>query len=512
MNRKAPRRYLSALLSAFILVIALSIFTLETIFSARNEFRPLELDYIRAAFIACSVALTALVVVSSSLPPKLAMAARAVTGVFFAATVFSINWSMVEDFVLLPAYAMAGLCLLAAYLTYIVLSLGNRGRSVVAALVVLILILGPVRGMLNAQEDEDSSEFPGVEDVTFETKPNIYFIVFDSIHPKSLTSRYMGIEETAFQETFYARMDRFENLFSARVPTKSALNLMLRMEVDEFDRATPESLELFRGKYDGRLNAIFRNNDYEINTSYYGTYFGIEQGRYVDRYHTSQTTSACTFNDSKFRQVSLFGLCRFIDKKDASTTENGKDTAGSGRDKWPQADHLLNFVSYLSRQNKPQFLLANIYTPGHTKKDFVIENEKAVAAFNDYYQARSSQAQRVLNKLLDQLEREDPTAILYIFGDHGPWRSRGNWEARFEEDPVFFVHDRFGILGGVFPKGRCSTYVDMRNDQSYSTSIQGAEAILKCVTEGRYQELDQDYIIERSPDGVSDKFGNYVYE
>ena len=117
-----------------------------------------------------------------------------------------------------------------------------------------------------------------------------------------------------------------------------------------------------------------------------------------------------------------------------------------------------------------------------------------------------------MKRLLDQLEREDPTAILYIFGDHGPWRSRGTWETRFAKDPEFFVHDRFGILGGVFPKGRCKTYVDLRNEQTYTTSVQGAEAILKCLTEGRYQELDQVYRINQSVDGVSDKFEDYVYE
>ncbi|UAB88968.1 hypothetical protein I5192_17385 [Ruegeria sp. SCSIO 43209] len=496
-NRK---RLLGIFLSAFILVVALSIFTLDTVFSARNEFRPVELDYIRTAFLACSSVLIAMVVVANLLPSKLAIAARALTGVLFAAAVFSINWSMVEAFVLLPMIAMAGLCLLAIYLTYIVLSLAVRGRAIVAVIVAVIFILVPGRDMLDANEEAENTEFPGIEDITFDTKPNVYLISFDSIHPKSLTSRYMGIEETAFHELVYTRMDRFENLFSVRVPTKYAMNLMLRMEVDEFDRGKRKSFELYTGKYDGRLNAIFRNNGYEINTAYAGKYFGTEQGSYVDRYHIpSRTAGACEFNDSKFRQVSLFGLCRFIDK-------NKSDT------KVDKAAHVLDFVSYLSRQKEPQFLLASIYSPGHTGKDFFIEDEDADAAFDDFYMERSKEAQQTMKRLLDQLEREDPTAILYIFGDHGPWRSRGTWETRFAKDPEFFVHDRFGILGGVFPKGRCKTYVDLRNEQTYTTSVQGAEAILKCLTEGRYQELDQVYRINQSVDGVSDKFEDYVYE
>ncbi|WP_171125290.1 MULTISPECIES: sulfatase-like hydrolase/transferase [unclassified Ruegeria] len=475
---------------------------MDTIYSAKNEFRPVELDYIRTAFVACSVVLVALVIVTNFLPPKLAIAARAVTGFFFAAAVVSINWSMVEAFVLLPTIAMIGICLLAIYLTYIVLSLGIRGRAIVAILVAVAFIIVPLRDVLDAYEEVEYTEFPAIDDIKFDNKPNVYLISLDSIHPKSLTSRYMGIEETAFHEPIYSRMDRFENLFSARVPTKNAMNLMLRMELDEFDRgkSSGKSLELYRGKYDGRLNAIFRNNGYEINTAYSGNYFGTEQGSFVDRYHIPlQTAGACEFNDSKFRQVSLFGLCRFIDKNETDI-------------KIDKAAHVLDFVSYLSRQKKPQFLLASIYSPGHTRKDFLIEDEEANAAYNDYYLNKSLEARQTLDQLLDQLEREDPTAILYIFGDHGPWRSRGDRKTRFAKDPEFFVHDRFGILGGIFPKGRCKTYVNLRNEQPYTTSVQGAEAILKCLTEGRYQELDQDYRIRGRVDGISSKFEDYIYE
>ena len=173
-NRK---RLLGIFLSAFILVVALSIFTLDTVFSARNEFRPVELDYIRTAFLACSSALIAMVVVANLLPSKLAIAARALTGVLFAAAVFSINWSMVEAFVLLPMIAMAGLCLLAIYLTYIVLSLGVRGRAIVAVIVAVIFILVPGRDMLDANEEAENTEFPGIEDITFDTKPKRYFMI-----------------------------------------------------------------------------------------------------------------------------------------------------------------------------------------------------------------------------------------------------------------------------------------------------------------------------------------------
>lgn len=506
----------TSILSAVIAIVALATYTLDTIYSARNEFNATDLNYIRMAFLAVSAALVILIFVSNALPARLGIIAKALTGVVFATAVFSINWSMVEAIILLPTIAILALLVLAAYLAYIVLNLGSKLQAGVAlaALATFTFLhgqdllgswFGGPDGVLRAAFSKQNSEFPGIESIEFDSKPNIYLVSFDSIHPKSLTSKYMGIEETPFHEPMYSRLDIFENLFSARVPTKNSMNVMLAMEMSAFKGRSRH--HFYNGKRNGRLPAIFRSNGYEINTFYASLYFGSEKGPFVDRYvigarDKPAETGACEFNDSKFREVSLFGRCAFV-KPGTKATRKSK------------ADPLLDFVSFLSSQKKPQFLLASVYLPGHTSKDFLIEDEKAVQAYTEFYLKRSVEARETMNALLDQIEREDPTAIVYLFGDHGPWRSRGDWNKRFKENPEFFVHDRFGILGGLFPKGRCTTYVNRRNEQPYTISIQGAETILKCLTGGRYQELVQEYEINGVKGNVNDisvKFEDYAYE
>jgi len=151
--------------------------------------------------------------------------------------------------------------------------------------------------------------------------------------------------------------------------------------------------------------------------------------------------------------------------------------------------------------------LASIYTLGHTGKDFSIEDNNAVSQYREYYLRNSLRAGEIIEEIFDMIKIRDSDAIVYIFGDHGPYRSRGNASRRFEADPQFFVHDRFAVLGGIFPKGRCATYVRERDKKPFSTSIHGAEAIFKCFTGGSYKNKEQDdQIVGIFGEGINIKF------
>ena len=69
-----------------------------------------------------------------------------------------------------------------------------------------------------------------------------------------------------------------------------------------------------------------------------------------------------------------------------------------------------------------------------------------------------------------------------MFGDHGMWLSRG---ADLEENPAFFLQDRFGILGGVYPRDRCAGYFDEAESKGYMTILDAVHAILTCLSGGQ---------------------------
>ena len=55
----------------------------------------------------------------------------------------------------------------------------------------------------------------------------------------------------------------------------------------------------------------------------------------------------------------------------------------------------------------------------------------------------------------------------------------------FDEAPEMVVQDHFGVLGGVYPRDRCSTYFDAAEQQGYLTVLDAVHAILGCLSGGQ---------------------------
>ena len=54
-----------------------------------------------------------------------------------------------------------------------------------------------------------------------------------------------------------------------------------------------------------------------------------------------------------------------------------------------------------------------------------------------------------------------------------------------EEDPAFYLQDRFAILGGVYPPDRCGEYFDEAESKGYMTTLDAVHAILSCLSGGQ---------------------------
>ena len=105
-------------------------------------------------------------------------------------------------------------------------------------------------------------------------------------------------------------------------------------------------------------------------------------------------------------------------------------------------------ITKVNADDKPQFVMASLYAPGHTGQSFRYDDAEQIEVFRREYIDGSETAARYLDLIIRHLEENDPGAILLVFGDHGPILSRG---LQFEDDPEFVVQDNYGILGGVYP-------------------------------------------------------------
>ena len=159
---------------------------------------------------------------------------------------------------------------------------------------------------------------------------------------------------------------------------------------------------------------------------------------------------------------------------------------GSGKKSCLPGDFLVSELASIGR-DRPQFVIAHIYMPGHTSKSFRYHNLKDREVFTESYVQKSNEAASYLRRIIDHLRDNDPTAILFVFGDHGMFLSTG---MRIDEDPTFYLQDHFAVLGGVFPRDRCGQYFDEAEAKSYMTTLDAVHAILGCMSDGQSALLE----------------------
>ena len=315
-------------------------------------------------------------------------------------------------------------------------------------------------------------DHPNVRSVAFSETPNIYFVGFDSITPEAVMSKYMGIETTDFHRLMEREMRRFRNLFANAVPTKISFNALMALDQDIY-RENRESRRLpnyFAGHDLSPLIWLLRLNGYETTSIYQDTYFGRAQGPHIDNYAVNKRSALCSLLDEGIRALAFWGYCW-----------------SSGAERLPATERLSSgdfLVQQLSGVDKgsPQFVIAHLWLPGHTPGMFDYKNREDRERFLAGFERNFNKAAIPLEQIIEHLRANDPDSILFAFGDHGAWLSRG---FDVEDDPAFVLQDRFGILGGVYPRDRCAPELDEAERKGYMTSLDVVHAIIECLSDGQ---------------------------
>ena len=316
---------------------------------------------------------------------------------------------------------------------------------------------------------------PNVRSVAFTETPNVYFVGFDSITPEAVMSEYMGIETTDFHRLMGREMRRFRNLFANAVPTKHSFNAMMALDQDIYleNRGVYGLPNYFAGHDLSPLVWLLRQNGYETTSIYQSTYFGHTRGPGIDEYAVNESSALCSLLDGGIRSWAFWGYCWGW----GGETDTGRLPAG---------DFLVQQLSGVDKRS-PQFVIAHLYLPGHTPKIFDYEDRRDRERFVERYQREFNRAAPYLQQIIEHLRANDPNSILFVFGDHGAWLSRG---LNVEDAPAFVLQDRFGVLGGVYPRDRCAPEFDEAERKDYVTSLDVVHAIIECLSGGQSPLLD----------------------
>jgi hypothetical protein len=441
---------------------------------------------------------------------------------FITINILSLNLILNETYVAFPVYLQGATLIVAALIFYLFGNIVDTNRSnarmllwlyVIAIAGVLVqarLAVPPVPELVAAEGKTSASNLKLVK---FKEKPNVYFISFDSLLPRSIMRKHLDMATTPYHEILDREFRRFPNFFADYPNTFLSLNSVLALDTEHFSRAVENKTELyfFPGLVPSPLLEIFKSNGYETTTSYQSLHMGHTKGSHVDSYRVNRwdlRAGACRFiQTGGIKAITLAGYCYLLDR---SILQRAFMKA-EGTLEQNEVDFLLQYMREGLRRDAPQLFVSYIYSPGHTWFGFDFSDASKVMKFQNYYQEASKTTAEYLEKITRFTLEEDPRAIVYIFGDHGPHMAR---RASLEEDPVFLVQDSLAVYGGIHPPDRCAETFDNPYNTNFMTVSQGALMIIRCLSGGedayikkREYRLPDDFVT-----GGKDRYEDYIYE
>ena len=331
-----------------------------------------------------------------------------------------------------------------------------------AALAVFAAVLA---GHADPRVDEPvPGDVSNIRDVSLSTTPNLYFISFDSLVPRALLKKYFGMDGTGFHTLFDAKFRRFPNLFANAVPTQQSLYTLLALDprVHNSQMAVAPDPGTFSGRNPSPLLGILRENGYETSTLFDYSYFGRRKGPWVDDYVFFRDRTLCNLLDEAIRPWAFWGYCRWIRAESSDLIFS----------------RFLERITSVDAGGDPRFTMAHLYIPGHTSGTYRHGDAAAFERYGAQYLRRIERTAEYLDRIVRHVE-EDPDAILLVYSDHGMYLSRG---VEFDDDPEFFVQDRYGVLGGVFPPDACAPWFDAAAAPGWMTLLDAVHAVLSCLS------------------------------
>ena len=380
--------------------------------------------------------------------------------------------------------AAAGFALFIAFRVIDEQRWGGPALSALAVLGIGVIISQPWWAS-GARSAPTSSMVPAViarnvRHLTFRETPNLYFISFDAIAPRALLRKHLGMADSRFHRVFDRHFRRFPNFFSNAASTKLSLNSILALDMKVLDTTLKETgwdhLSLFSGHQRSPLLEILHRNRYTTRSAYTSRYLGAVgkgQGPNIDHYTVTGKDSVCTtlleVAWKETSQIEFWGYC------DLARILGWIDIEQNNRSQ-------VELLKRVADSEGPQFMMAHFYLPGHTNHAYRHGNEKEQIKFKSWYTRRANTAGGYLEEIVAHLKANDPDAILFVYGDHGPRLSQ-YVDAR--KNPEFVIQDLFGIIGGIYPRDRCSVWFDEDSSLGYMTTLEAVHGLLRCLSGGK---------------------------
>jgi hypothetical protein len=426
------------------------------------------------------------------------------------ANILSVNLILNDAYTALPQFVWLLTVLLAVFILFSIMNMMDDYPRI--AKVITIIVASAVIGIvaeavvfsgksLEATADPGKTSAKNIRLVDFKTRPNVYFIAFDALMPRVLVRKFLELETTPYHDFLDAHFRRFRNMFADIPSTIGSLNSLLAFDFNYYKTIERRKWRyIFSGRIPSPLLEIFKHNGYTTNTLFQRPYFGEwhKKGPYVDNYFTDRGNGVCEFLNEDFSKFVFLGYCQLRTTKLFISLLKRLNLSNDLN----EIDFLLANLRSGLDEGKPQMFLGYIFSPKHTPNAFDWQKTKHVREYRRTYLRNSSTTAEYFEQLITFISREDPSAILYVFGDHGAFTSRG---AKMKDnDETLHFQGRSGIYGGIYPPDRCSEFLSEPYTENFTTVMQGAHMIIRCLTDGEdafiapinYQRRYEDFLYE----------------
>jgi len=366
--------------------------------------------------------------------------------------------------------------------------------------------------------------------INFNSKPNVYFISFESMVPLSIAQKHFKEEKFAYHDILQENFYNFKNAFTLAFPSKESLNSLLAFDQKKYLLLKKENkhLNFFTGVEQSPLLKIFRDNNYDLSTFYDNFWFGRNKGKYIDNYFVNESGGkfyTCAFDTGYgfHYKISFLGYCLLpetIKFKIISLLLR------KNLNKTTAIQKIIEIMEANIKKDKPQFFMAHNINPGHVGH-YIYGRKGDFENFKKYYKGKSNVVKNEIKQIINFIETKDPNAILFIYADHGPKLSSG---LEFEDNNVFKITDSFAVYAGIYPKEKCIKYANIFYEtKKFATLIDASKIIINCIkkdekamnfdnkqffmdTGGEIKYFNNEQNIILGYDNINLKPENYLYE
>lgn len=483
-----------AVIYAGVLMAGTYIWLSLTLYGARQD---IAIDEIPRLFLHIAMVLAMQIALLFALPRF----AKGMTAVFLALNSYFLYLILSSIALSSPAWLIVAiLCLtIGFYLAVLDLSVRFSRQSLIALpLIIVVIVSGAILSSLMSSKaapqsvSQSAPAFAGIRTVEFTTKPNVYFLSFDGMLPAVLTEKYVGFRPK-YADALTGQPDvlHLRNMFSDAPNTKATFNQILRLRPNGI--MTDDDLVV--GLKPSPLREIFRQNGYETYFSFPIDYFGREKGPYLDHYWIEQPYSTCSLLKGNAKDFAFFGFC--------SEPSQSRSRVYSSTINWV-TDRLLELRK---SGRRPFFFMHHFLFPAHTYNNLATKRERD--DFREFYEQGSDAAYAAITNLIGSIRTNDPTAIIFIYSDHGAWTSRA---INLKDDPARFIQDRYGIFAAMINADHCKDYFRPPEGQTFQTNSRIVTSLIQCLANGK-SPLTSPFDYNAVPQYKGEiKYQDYVYE